>query len=112
MALLLVLQESRGQALAKDYLSEQVWGTEGASDELIARHISKIRQALGDDTHSAVFLETIPKVGYRLLDTAESVSGPVGSQPSRMPVVFSVTLLACTLALWLWLDKERSVTLP
>lgn len=67
MALLRVLQNQRGQVLGKDQLSDLVWGDEGASDELIARHISMIRRALQEDARRWKFLETVPKLGYRLV---------------------------------------------
>lgn len=62
-----------GDVVRRDELIESVWQTT-VSDEVVSRAISLIRQALGDSARDPRFVETIPKVGYRLLVAAEADS--------------------------------------
>ena len=51
---------------SKDELIEKVWGKDSApSDDALARAISVLRQALGDDPAAPEFITTVHKRGYR-----------------------------------------------
>jgi DNA-binding winged helix-turn-helix (wHTH) protein/Tol biopolymer transport system component len=106
MSLLVVLQASRGQAVAKDELSDRVWGEQGASDELIARHVSKIRHALKDDARQSNYLETIPKIGYRLIDDAPIAEPERPAPRPSMMLPISMAVLAIMLTVWLITDQD------
>ena len=109
MSLLVVLHEFRGQAVAKDQLSHRVWGDQGASDELIARHISKIRKALDDDPKQSCYLETIPTIGYRLFDI-DQVS-EVGPSAGRKSPQIAIGVIIFVIALVFWLKMDRDLPL-
>lgn len=59
--LLLALVENAGDVVSKDELFEQVWKGVAIADETLTRHVSFLRQKLGDGE----FIETVPKRGYR-----------------------------------------------
>ena len=61
----------------RDELIDAVWRTM-VSDEVVSRAISLIRQALGDRARDPRYVETIPKVGYRLIV-------PAGPLPAAEP---------------------------
>ena len=44
-----------------------IWQETYATDEVLSRIISVLRNRLGDDSKSPTYIETLPKVGYRLL---------------------------------------------
>lgn len=64
-----------GALVSKQDLTEAVWSESYASDETIARTISRLRTSLGDDPRAPKYIETLPKRGYRLL--AKVVTAPV-----------------------------------
>ena len=67
------LLERRGQVVGKAELMKAVWPDCVVEDVGLARNISLLRKALGDDAE--VFIETIPKRGYRFTaDVDEAVS--------------------------------------
>jgi TolB-like protein/DNA-binding winged helix-turn-helix (wHTH) protein/Tfp pilus assembly protein PilF len=81
----------------RDELIDAVWQT-AVTDEVVSRAISLIRQALGDSARAPRFVETIPKVGYRLLVAPElldagttaspppaAVTAPTGLAPAAAP---------------------------
>lgn len=65
--LLLCLAEAPGVVLSKAQLLARVWPDSFVSEVGLARLISELRKALGDDARQPTFIETVPKRGYRLM---------------------------------------------
>lgn len=76
MQVLLLLAEAEGQVVARTTLFERLWPDEIPNDETLTKAISKLRKALRDQARKPTYIETIPKVGYRLL-------APVVRPPAR-----------------------------
>ncbi len=66
-ALLRRLAQSPGETVTKDELVRDVWNGTHVVDEAIMRAVSLLRTALGDDPKRPVYIETVPKRGYRLI---------------------------------------------
>jgi pSer/pThr/pTyr-binding forkhead associated (FHA) protein len=68
LKLLEVLYENQGNACSIDDIAYEVWGKEGASDELVAQHIRRLREKIENDASKPVYIITVPgKHGcYRL----------------------------------------------
>ncbi|HEY5763557.1 MAG TPA: tetratricopeptide repeat protein, partial [Rhodocyclaceae bacterium] len=64
---LLCLASSPGQLVSRRKLIATVWGEGRGSDEALSHAVSEIRHALGDHHEQPVFIQTLPKRGYRLL---------------------------------------------
>ena len=67
MKVLVYLASRHGEVVTKDALIDTQWPTSVVSDAAVSRCISQIRSALGDDRQKPRYVETIPKVGYRLI---------------------------------------------
>ena len=65
MLVLLALAERRGGTLSRDELLETVWAGTIVSEDAINRCISRLRRVFA--ASPSVRIETIPKVGYRLV---------------------------------------------
>jgi DNA-binding winged helix-turn-helix (wHTH) protein len=50
----------------KDSVIRDVWEGAFVTNEVLTNAVCELRRALGDDARSSVFLQTIPKRGYRL----------------------------------------------
>ncbi|HYA24963.1 MAG TPA: winged helix-turn-helix domain-containing protein [Terriglobales bacterium] len=61
---LLVLVENAGHILEKDDLLKQVWPDTFVEEGTLARNISTLRKALGDDPEGETYVETVPRRGY------------------------------------------------
>jgi len=83
MDLLIYLTENAGEVVSRQQIIDAVWQKEFVSDGTLSGTIAKLRKALGDDTSSPRYIETIPKRGYRLLpppvDVLAVVSRPGGA---------------------------------
>nr|WP_305119079.1 winged helix-turn-helix domain-containing protein [Tahibacter harae] len=56
--------------LSRDVLLSTIWAQAETGDEVVSKAINELRLALGDhDTRRRRFIETIPKLGYRLICT-------------------------------------------
>jgi TolB-like protein len=75
MEMLITLARSSGQTLSRDQLITQCWGGRVVSDDAITRTLGKVRQIATFSDPPAFKIETIPKVGVRLvIDTPRSVT--------------------------------------
>ena len=85
MALLLRLVADAGRPVTRETLIADVWPRRGVTDEVLSRAIADLRGVLGDDARRPAYLETLPKVGYRLkvLPGAAPATAP---QPRAEPV--------------------------
>src|SRR5215216_4060536 len=63
--LLLYLVERRGQLVVKEELMRDVWADAIVEENNITVSMSILRKLLGDDGDKRVFIETVPRRGYR-----------------------------------------------
>src|SRR3954453_21606504 len=62
---LLLLVENAGSLVEKDEMMRAIWPDSFVEEIGLARNISVLRKALGQDTDGQQFIETVPKRGYR-----------------------------------------------
>lgn len=64
--LLLLLIENKGKVLTKDYLFNQIWGSDSFSEpQTLTVHIKWLRQKIEDDPKNPRCIQTVWGVGYR-----------------------------------------------
>lgn len=75
--LLVVLLEHAGQVVTREEIQRRIWpeNTFVDFDSSVRVALRKLRDALGDDADKPVYVETIPKRGYRFL-LPVTVTGP------------------------------------
>ncbi len=76
MQVLLLLAAHPNQAISREEILEAVWAKTTPNDEGLTQAICKLRTALGDNPKKAVFIQTIRKVGYRLIAPVSFASAP------------------------------------
>ncbi len=80
MDVLAALTAAAGALASKRDLIDAVWQTEFVSDHALTQVIAELRAALGDDARNPVYIENIPRKGYRLVAAVtpfEAVVSPV-----------------------------------
>ncbi len=83
--LLRLLAVAGGRTVSRETLLASAWSRRMVNDEVLSRTIADLRQALGDDARAPRYLETIPKVGYRLLAAVDWLETTVPGVPVAMP---------------------------
>jgi Tol biopolymer transport system component/DNA-binding winged helix-turn-helix (wHTH) protein len=68
---LLLLLAEPGRVVEKRRLLRDVWADVHVTDSSLARAITQVRRALGDDIRMPRFIETVPTRGYRFIGALE-----------------------------------------
>ncbi|HEY8715681.1 MAG TPA: winged helix-turn-helix domain-containing protein [Candidatus Acidoferrum sp.] len=80
---LLTLAADPGAVASKDELLRKVWPDTFVTEEVLTRSVSELRKIFKDNSKAPKYIETIPKVGYRLLVPVVALEGGV---PAAVPV--------------------------
>jgi DNA-binding winged helix-turn-helix (wHTH) protein/TolB-like protein/Tfp pilus assembly protein PilF len=67
MNVLVLLASGDGDVVTADQIVEVVWGGRSTTPETIVQKIKVLREKLGDDPKDPKFIQTIPKIGYRVV---------------------------------------------
>src|SRR5687768_1421373 len=86
MQVLMLLAEHADRVVSREELLHAVWPGVVVGDEALTQSVIKLRRALGDDSRSPSYIETIPKRGYRLIAPIGK-SDDVSSAQDDVPVV-------------------------
>lgn len=124
--LLYYLAKNAGSPVSRDDLMAEVWPNMIVGDEALTSAINKLRNAFEDDSHHPEVIETIPKVGYRLIADVEFLlsksnindparakntilTGPTGNRRAQIAVsIVLIVLVAITInVLWFSLGQEN-----
>lgn len=81
MAVLVALARGAGEVVTRNQLIDEVWQGRLVSDEVLSRCVSLLRSALDDDPREPQYVQTIPRVGYRLVCPVELIARTVSETP-------------------------------
>ena len=89
MAVLVRLAEAEGGVVTRNELFEAVWPGAVISDATLSQCIVELRQAFGETAKDARIIETIPKVGFRLMPPVLPLDEPptADTGPANSPKV-------------------------
>jgi transcriptional activator of cad operon len=79
MRLLMCLAEHAGEVVSIDDLLNQVWPEVTVSPDSVYQAVASLRRLLGDDSRQPTYIETVPRLGYRMVATV----GPWADQPEQ-----------------------------
>lgn len=79
MQVLVALARRRGEVLSRDELTESCWNGRIVGDDAVSRCIAAVRRLAS--AYGGFSLETIPRVGYRLLEEAAAQAPELPSEP-------------------------------
>jgi TolB-like protein/DNA-binding winged helix-turn-helix (wHTH) protein len=69
MRLLLCLAEHAGEVVSIDDLLNQVWPEVTVAPDSVYQAVASLRRLLGDDPKQPAYIETVPRLGYRMVAT-------------------------------------------
>jgi TolB-like protein/DNA-binding winged helix-turn-helix (wHTH) protein/rhodanese-related sulfurtransferase len=78
MAVLMHLAANAGKTVTREEFEQEIWGDQVVVYQALSNTIAKLRKAFDDDPNQPRVIETIPKVGYRLI--AEVRGSPTEAQ--------------------------------
>jgi len=87
--LLCYLVANHERLLSKDELLEQLWPRQEVREANLSQAVYGLRKALGDSAKGAQWIETVPRLGFRLVGPVDPVEdGPAAGQgraPAMVP---------------------------
>lgn len=90
MRVLVTLSEVPGRVLSRDVLLDRCWDGQIVTDNAVTRVISMLRQSLAELAGDAVKIETIAKVGCRLVYKADEPAGAEAVPDERSAPLLAV----------------------
>ncbi|MCX6610211.1 MAG: winged helix-turn-helix domain-containing protein [Acidobacteria bacterium] len=113
--LLSVLLEKSGQLVTRDELRLRIWPSDTfvQFDASLNTAIGKVRYALRDEADNPVFIETVPRQGYRFIAPVQfdTLQPPAKSQKTKTLALAALVLLG--VALWqFWPRFQTSSPAP
>jgi transcriptional activator of cad operon len=69
LRLLLCLAERPGEVVSIDDLLSEAWAGVIVSPDSVYQAVASLRRQLGDDTKQPTYIETVPRLGYRMVAT-------------------------------------------
>lgn len=83
--LLLFLLEHANRVVSKEDMLKAAWRSTVVSDSVVARAIMKLRRAIGDDAGDARTVQTVHRIGYRLMAEVHRVAAEVALPQAALP---------------------------
>lgn len=84
MDVLVCLADNYGQTVSREELLRTVWPNTFVTDDALTRCISELRRVFEDHAHDPHTIETIPKRGYRVIATVQTISEQ--AERGRLPL--------------------------
>ena len=91
MSVLACLASAGGATVSRAALFEQVWRGAEVSDDALTKCIGELRRAFGDSARESRIIETIPKLGFRLVPPVESLAPGAPTEDQVLDPGVSVT---------------------
>jgi transcriptional activator of cad operon len=84
MRLLLCLAEHPGEVVSIEDLLNQIWSGVNVSPDSVYQAVASLRRQLGDDSKQPKYIETIPRLGYRMVAKVSSSAHSTANLPSAI----------------------------
>jgi Tol biopolymer transport system component/DNA-binding winged helix-turn-helix (wHTH) protein len=120
MAVLICLADARGEVVSRNELLDAVWPGMSVTPDALSQCVVELRKAFRDDPKHPVVIQTIPKIGLRLLAAVTPATAAVASalplaaaeppkphRPPRAALIAGLVVVAIGSAVWWWSAQPR-----
>ena len=77
------LVSNPGKLVTQDELLQAVWPETFVQPEVLRKYVQELRRVLGDPPKNPMYIETLPKRGYRFLAAVANQTGALSARPLR-----------------------------
>ena len=108
MAVIVFLADAKGEVVTRNEIMDGVWPGMEVTDDVLTQSIVELRKAFADDAKKPLIIETIPRVGFRVIASirpAES-DAPSAAKPNRRHAIAAFVLLISGAILWTNLERD------
>ncbi|HWS62973.1 MAG TPA: winged helix-turn-helix domain-containing protein, partial [Steroidobacteraceae bacterium] len=82
-AVLDYLVKRAGRLVTQDELLDGLWARSYVQPEVLKHHVLEIRKALEDNARSPLYIETVPRRGYRFIAPVSAAPAPLPASDTR-----------------------------
>jgi TolB-like protein/DNA-binding winged helix-turn-helix (wHTH) protein len=107
MAVLVFLVDAAGEVVTRDEIMDAVWPGMEVTDDVLTQSVVELRKALDDDAKHPKIIQTIPRVGFRLVASIDDLQ--MRRLPAR-PLQVGIALVAVAVVAWIaieWAETAR-----
>jgi len=119
LRLLIFLIANRDRLVTRQELMDTVWGDTVISESALSKAVARLRKALGDDSATHRYLETVHSQGYRFVAEVEEIERPdrpsepaakvrAASGRAVLLVAAAVVALAILAVSWFGVPREET----
>ena len=119
MAVLACLADANGEVVSRNDIMDDVWPGMTVTDDVLTQSIVELRKAFDDDARHSRVIETIPRVGFRLIATVAPVSIETGTpriaetpRTARRFLLAAMALLVTGSGLWFLIGGQEGPREP
>jgi transcriptional activator of cad operon len=103
MRLLMCLAEHAGEVVSIDDLLDEAWSGVAVSQDSVYQAVASLRRLLGDNPRQPAYIETVPRLGYRMVATVspwedhssgQAASSDIAERVQPAPVTSDETMPA------------------
>ena len=107
MRLLLCLAGHAGQVVSIDDLISDVWNGVNVSHDSVYQAVTSLRRVLGDDPRQPAYIETVPRLGYRLVSKVAPWTEEVTQRSVAKLKLIAAVGICLTLVVVGWLVRSK-----
>lgn len=111
MQVLVALASQPGDVVTREALLEEVWPDTYSGEVSLTGCISRLRHCFSDERGDSEFIETIPKIGYRLVAPVEPLAHTKSHRPPK-PMIWAAVVIAALALGSAYLVVDRLVLDP
>src|SRR4026208_2519585 len=82
---LLALVENHGRIVLKEELMKRLWPDTFVEESNLTFNIQQLRKSLGDNAREPLYIETIPRRGYRFIAEVKPLATPIAPAQIHTP---------------------------
>ena len=115
MAVLVCLADANGEVVSRDDIMDQVWPGMAVTDDVLTQSIVELRKVFDDDAKQPRIIETIPRVGFRLVAAVAPAAGTAdtdGPGSARRYRLAAMVLVVVGTGLWVLLARHEAPRNP
>jgi TolB-like protein/DNA-binding winged helix-turn-helix (wHTH) protein len=101
LRLLLCLAQHAGQVVSINDLLNEVWPGVAVTQDSVYQAVASLRRQLGDDPKQPSYIETVPRLGYRMVASVRTASSPAEPEGGRLTETVSAQRFTRRRIAWL-----------
>ena len=109
MAVLVLLADADGEVLDRDEIMDSIWPGMEVTDDVLTQSIVELRKAFDDDARHPAIIETISRVGFRLIvpvTLASRTARPTTVLATNRHRMMAIVLVVVGVLLWSQLGRQ------